>query len=122
MPTNARSERIPTFRELLVDLGQDVSALVHDEIDLVKTETRTELRRTLLVMGSAAVLIIAAVLTLCAAAVLALARVLDPAVAALAVGGAIAVTAVGVGFAASGQTRRPAVRSSLTINVSEENA
>ena len=122
MATSARSERTPTFHELLVDLGQDVSALVHDEIDLVKTETRSELRKSLLVMGSAAVLIIAAVLTLCAAAVLALARVLDPPLAALAVGGAIAVTAVGVALAASGQPRRPALRSSLTMNVSKENA
>jgi hypothetical protein len=121
MATSSHTERTPSFSELLVDLGQDVSALVHDEIDLVKKETRSELRTTLLVMGSAAVLVIAAVLTLCAAAVLALARVLDPPLAALAVGGAIAVIAVGVGLAASGQSPRPAGRSPLTINVSKEN-
>ena len=122
MAATSQGQRSPTFRELLLDLGEDVSALVHDEIDLVKRDTRAELRKTLVVLGSVAVLAIAAVLTLSAAAVLALARVLDPAFAALAVGGAVALIAAGVAFAASGPQQRVNVRSQLTIDVSKENA
>jgi cytochrome c biogenesis protein CcdA len=91
------NEPSPSFRELLVDLGVDVSALLHDEIDLVKTEALRALRASLLVFAVAGVLGTAAVLTLCAAAVLALSHVLDPAWAALMV--AMGVAAIAFGFA-----------------------
>lgn len=90
----------PTFRELLDDLTGDVAALLQDEFDLVTKETRTELRTSLLVLGVLSVLSVAAVLTLCAAAVLGLARILDPALAAVLVGAALAVFAGGFAIAA----------------------
>jgi hypothetical protein len=85
----------PTFRELFVGLGQDVSALLHDEIDLAKKETRRELRTSLILLGVAAVLGMAAALSLAAAAVLALGRVLDPVWAALVVGTGLAALTIG---------------------------
>jgi hypothetical protein len=90
----------PTFRELLGDLGQDVAALLQDEIDLVTQETRSELRTGLLVLGILSVLSVAAALTLSAAAVLALTRVLEPPLAALVVGLSIALLAAAVGIGA----------------------
>lgn len=92
-------ERVPTFRELLDDLGGDVAALLNDEFDLVTKEIRAELRTSLLVLGVLSVLGVAAVLTLCAAAVLGLARLLEPPVAASVVGAALAALAVGFGLA-----------------------
>lgn len=100
MDRAVRHETNPTFRELLGELGQDVAALLHDEIDLVTKEIRVELRTSLLVLGVLSVLSVAAVLTLCAAAVLGLARVLDPALAAVVVGGALALFAGGFALVA----------------------
>jgi hypothetical protein len=91
MATVLRHDPSPTFRELFVGLGHDVSALLHDEIDLAKKETRRELRTGLVLLGISAVLGMAAALTLAAAAVLALGRVLEPVWAALIVGAALAV-------------------------------
>ena len=100
MATILRHEPTPTFRELFVGLGQDVSALLHDEIDLAKKETRRELRSGLILLGVCAGLGMAAVLTLAAAAVLALARVLEPPAAALIVGASLAaITGACVAFA-----------------------
>ena len=100
MATVLRHEPQPTFRELFVELGHQVSALLHDEFDLAKKETRRELRTGLMLLGVAAVLGLAAVLTLAASAVLALGRLLEPAWAALAVGAGLAiVTAAFVLFA-----------------------
>jgi putative superfamily III holin-X len=90
----------PSFRELLDDVGQDVAALLIDEVDLVTTEIRTEVRTSLLVLGVLSVLSAAAVLTLCAAAVLGLARILEPALAALAVGCGVAALAAAFAIAA----------------------
>ena len=91
-----RYEETPTFRELLDGFAVDVAALMHDEIDLVSRETRSELRTGLTVLGVLLVCGVAAVLTLCAAAVLALARVVEAPLAALIVGGALALVAGGV--------------------------
>jgi hypothetical protein len=104
VPSNGNT---PSFRDLLGDLGQDVAALLHDEIDLVTKETRTELRANLLVLGVLSVLTIGAVLTLCAAAVLALAHVVEPALAALLVGTTLALVAAG--FALAARRRRPRI-------------
>ena len=90
-----RYEETPTFRELLEGFAEDVAALIHDEIDLVSRETRSELRTGLTVLGVLVVCGVTAILTLCAAAVLALARVVDPPIAALIVGGVLAVIAAG---------------------------
>ena len=100
MATLLRHEPTPTFRELFVGLGQDVSALLHDEIDLAKKETRRELRTGLILLGVCVGVGMAAVLTLAAAAVLALARVLEPPAAALIVGASLAaITGACVAFA-----------------------
>ena len=89
-------EETPSFRELLDGFAEDVAALMHDEIDLVSRETRSELRTGLTVLGMLMVCGVAAVLTLCAAAVLALARVVEPPLAALIVGGVLALVVGGV--------------------------
>jgi hypothetical protein len=95
------AERTPTFRELLDDLGKDIAALLHDEIDLFQKATLTEIRTRLLVLSVLSVLTITSVLALGAAAVLALARVLAPPVAALAVGLGMAVLTAVFGLIAT---------------------
>ncbi|HET9062706.1 MAG TPA: phage holin family protein [Candidatus Binatia bacterium] len=104
MESASQRDVSPTFRQLLADLGQDLTALVHDELDLVTTQARTELRSGLLMLGVLTLLSLAGVLTLCAAAVLGLARVLDPALAALAVGAVL--TLLAAVFAATARGRR----------------
>ena len=86
-------EDIPTFRDLLDHFAKDFSALMHDEIDLVSRETRSELRTGLLVLGVLSVCSVTAILTLCAAGVLALSRVVEPPIAALIIGLALATVA-----------------------------
>src|SRR5262245_35560383 len=93
-PARRHYEETPTFRELLDCFAEDVGALIHDEIDLVSRETRSELRTGLTVLGVLVVCGVTAILTLCAAAVLALARVVDAPIAALIVGGVLAVIAL----------------------------
>ena len=100
MGPGMRHDGDPTFRELLGTLGQDVAALLHDEIDLVTKEMRSELRTSFVLLGTLSAVSMGAIVTLCAAAVLGLARVLDPALAALAVGGTLLVLAGGIAIAA----------------------
>ena len=88
-----RHEEVPTFRELLDHFAKDFAALMHDEIDLVSRETRSELRTGLMVLGVLSVCSVTAILTLCAAAVLALSRVIDPPIAALIIGLALSAIA-----------------------------
>ena len=95
----------PTFRQLLGDLGQDLTGLVHDELDLVTKQARTELRSGLLVLGVLTLLSLAGFLTLCAAAVLGLARVLDPALSALAMGAVLTLLAAVFAVAARGRRK-----------------
>jgi hypothetical protein len=122
MATIARPHRSPKFREIFADLSEDVAALVHDELDLVKRETRAEVRSTAIGLGISAVLSLAALLSFCAAGVLALTRVLHPAWAALAVGGALAVIAMTVALVATRgwrQHRKPKLLRDTTIDVSQ---
>ena len=123
--TIARPHRSPRFRELFADLSEDFAALFHDELDLVKRETRAELRSTVIGLGISAVLALAALLSFCAAAVLALTHVLHPAWAALAVGGALAVIATTVALVATSgwrQRRKPTLLRDATIDVSRGEA
>lgn len=101
-----RHEDIPTFRELFEQFTKDFAALMHDEVDLVSRETRSELRTGLMVLGILSVCSITAILTLCAAAVLALSRVVDPPIAALIVGLTLAVIAAIAGAWAYKHRRR----------------
>ena len=105
--SSARFERTPTFRELLDDLGKDIAALLHDEIDLFQKATLTEIRTRLFVLSVLSILTITSALALGAAAVLALARVLAPPVAALVVGLGMAVLAAGFGLVATRWLRPP---------------
>ena len=49
--TIARPNRSPKFREIFADLSEDFAALFHDELDLVKRETRAEVRSTAIGLG-----------------------------------------------------------------------
>jgi len=118
------AERTPSFRELLRDLGQEVAALVRDEIDLAKQELRAEIAKSLragvLGLVLAAVLGLVSLLTLCAAAVLGLAHVMDPAWAALVVGVALGLAAAGFAALARRRLRPAELKPQATVETLKE--
>jgi predicted signal transduction protein with EAL and GGDEF domain len=114
-------EPTPTFRDLVVDLGHDVSALLRDEIDLAKEATRREIRMDLTLLGLCAVLGTAAAMALAASAVLALARVVEPAWAALIVGVSLVVLMTAVILVARWWQQRMAQRLLAGVRALEEN-
>lgn len=109
---------------LLADLASSMTALVGKEVELAKAELSDKANQLGRALGQLAVggaVLLCGVLALLAAAILGLSQVLEPWLAALAVG--LAVTLIGLGLVAAGRAklRTAALRPQRTIvNVRED--
>lgn len=88
-----------SFGELLGQLANNLAAVVHDEIELVKQELREQTRAArcgVFILAIGAIFCLAAFLSLCAAVVIGLASYMAPVVAALVTGAGLALIGGGV--------------------------
>lgn len=102
-----------SFTELLGQLASNSSAVVHDEIELVIQGIReqvTAARRGIFIVVIGAVISLAACLSLCAAAIIWLTAYLNPVMAALVTGSALAVIGVVIVFIGYKQLQKPILK------------
>jgi amino acid transporter len=112
-----------SFGELLGQLANNSAALVRDEIQLAKEETRekiTELRSAIIIVASAAFIGLVATLVLAAAAVIGLATYVGPGLAALIIGGALCVISSITASIGLARIKRTSLKPEQTIETLEE--
>lgn len=109
---NSAAQR-KSFGELLGQLANSSAMIVRDEIELVIQSVREQLRDVrcgILLVATGAVIGFAALLALCAALIIALTSYMDPVVAALSTGAALALIGVVVVFIGYGKLKKPLQR------------
>ena len=112
-----------SFGELLGELANNSAALVRDEIELAKQEMSekvTRLRSGAVTVAIGGLLALIALLTLTAAAVAGLAHIMDTALAALIVGGVIALVGGGVAMAGLKRLKQTSLKPQQTMETLEE--
>ncbi|HJQ23127.1 MAG TPA: phage holin family protein [Blastocatellia bacterium] len=112
-----------SFGELLGELANNSAALVRDEIELAKQEMSekvTRLRSGAVTVAAGGLLAFVALLALTAAAVAGLAHVMDTALAALVVGGVLALVGGGIAMAGLKQFKQTDLKPQQTIETLEE--
>ena len=112
-----------TIRELLRGLVDHSAALVRGEVALAKQEARESLaalRTGLLLTTAGALVAWLALLAFCAAAILGLARLMDPGLAALAVGVALALGAAAAVRIGLGRLRNASLKPRQTLETLKE--
>jgi O-antigen ligase len=108
---------------LITDLANQSAGLVRDEVALAKQEVSEKLlslRSGVIMIALGAFVGLIAALALCAAAIVGLAEYLEPWLAALVVGGVLAVIAGIIGFTGLGQVKRVNLKPEVTIQTLEE--
>lgn len=118
------SEREESLTELLGNLANQSASLVRDEVALAKQELEEKLlslRASVVVLAAGASLGLLAALALCAAAIAGLAEVLEVWLAALLVGGVLALIAVGTIAYGVRHLKRVNLKPQQTLETLEEN-
>ncbi len=113
-----------SFGELLGQLAGHSAALVRDEIELARQETREKLRSLssgAITLGVGVALVWMALLTLCAALVVGLSAHMGPGLAALATGLGLAVIGGAIGFVGFHRLKKTGLTPKKTIRSLKEN-
>ena len=112
-----------SFGELLGELANNSAALVRDEIELAKQEMSekvTRLRSGAVTVAVGGLLAFVALLTFVAAAVAGLSHVMDTGLAALVVGGALALVGGGIAMSGLRRLKQTSLKPQQTIETLEE--
>ena len=113
-PTTQRE----SFTELLGQLAGNLTAVVHDEIELVVQGIREKVRavlRGVLTVATGAVITFGAFLSLCAALIIGLTSYMAPVIAALVTGAALALVGVVIALIGYKQLKKSTLKTEKTL-------
>jgi len=123
IPSRTEEQQRESLTALIGDLANQSASLVRDEVALAKqevTEKLLSLRSSVTLIAIGAFVGLIAALALCAAAIAGLAEVMEPWLAALLVGGVLAIIAGIIAFTGLGQIKRMNFKPKETIKSLEE--
>jgi hypothetical protein len=123
IPSRTEEQQRESITALIGDLANQSASLVRDEVALAKqevTEKLLSLRSAVTFIAMGAFVGLIAALALCAAAIAGLAKYMETWLAALIVGGVLALIAGIIAFTGIGQIKRMNLKPEVTIKSLEE--